>query len=40
MLKEGALEDLPRTFQDPGKLLYDIHKSLWAHQSSMSPDIV
>lgn len=40
MLAEGALADLGRAFEDPAKLLYDIHKGLWGHQSSMSPDIV
>jgi glyoxylase-like metal-dependent hydrolase (beta-lactamase superfamily II) len=40
MLDEGALDDLGRAFEDPATLLYDIHKGLWGHQSSMSPDIV
>jgi glyoxylase-like metal-dependent hydrolase (beta-lactamase superfamily II) len=40
MLDEGAHEGLGRTFEDPATLLYDIHKGLWGHQSSMSPDIV
>jgi glyoxylase-like metal-dependent hydrolase (beta-lactamase superfamily II) len=40
MQDEGALEGLGRTFENPGKLLYDIHKGLWAHQSALAPDIV
>ncbi len=39
-IKEGALEDLPRTFEDPDKLMYDIHKGLWGHQDALSHDIV
>ena len=40
MFAEGALDGLGRDFTDPARLLYDIHKGLWGHQSSMSPDIV
>ena len=36
----GALDDLPRRFDDPMKLLYDTHKSMWAHYNTLSPDIV
>ncbi len=39
-LASGALDALPRRFDDPGKLLYDVHKSLWAHYNTISPDIV
>lgn len=39
-IAEGALEGLPRTFEDPDTLMYDIHKGLWGHQSSLSHDIV
>jgi hypothetical protein len=39
-IKEGALQDLPRTFNDPDKLMYDIHKGLWGHQDALSHDIV
>lgn len=39
-IKEGALDDLPRTFNDPDKLMYDIHKGLWGHQDALSHDIV
>jgi glyoxylase-like metal-dependent hydrolase (beta-lactamase superfamily II) len=40
ILASGALEALPRRFDDPGKLLYDAHKSMWAHYNTLSPDIV
>jgi glyoxylase-like metal-dependent hydrolase (beta-lactamase superfamily II) len=36
----GALDGLPRQFDDPAKLLYDAHKSMWAHYNTLSPDIV
>jgi glyoxylase-like metal-dependent hydrolase (beta-lactamase superfamily II) len=39
-IKEGALDGLPRTFEDPDKLMYDIHKGLWGHQDALSHDIV
>lgn len=39
-IKEGALDGLPRTFNDPDKLMYDIHKGLWGHQDALSHDIV
>ena len=38
--RSGALDSLPRRFDDPAKLLYDAHKSLWAHYNTLSPDIV
>jgi len=40
MLAAGVLADLPRTFADPLKFLYDVHKSLWAHHNTISHDIV
>ena len=40
ILASGALDSLPRRFSDPGKLLYDAHKSMWAHYNTLSPDIV
>jgi hypothetical protein len=40
ILASGALDALPRRFDDPQKLLYDTHKSLWAHYNTLSPDIV
>jgi glyoxylase-like metal-dependent hydrolase (beta-lactamase superfamily II) len=36
----GALDTLDRRFADPMKLLYDAHKSMWAHYNTLSPDIV
>jgi glyoxylase-like metal-dependent hydrolase (beta-lactamase superfamily II) len=39
-ITEGALDGLPRTFEDPDTLMYAIHKGLWGHQSSLSHDIV
>jgi glyoxylase-like metal-dependent hydrolase (beta-lactamase superfamily II) len=38
--RSGALDALPRRFDDPIKLLYDTHKSIWAHYNTISPDIV
>jgi cyclase len=40
ILRSGALATLPRQFDDPMRLLYDYHKSLWAHYNTLSPDIV
>jgi cyclase len=40
MLAAGVLEGLGRTFQDPAKLLYDLHKGFWAHHNALSHDIV
>jgi len=40
ILASGALDALPRRFIDPGRLLYDAHKSMWAHYNTLSPDIV
>jgi cyclase len=39
-LKAGVLEGLGRTFEDPAKLLYDLHKGFWAHHNTLSHDIV
>jgi cyclase len=39
-ITEGALDDLPRTFDDPEKLMYDIHKGLWGHQDALAHEIV
>jgi glyoxylase-like metal-dependent hydrolase (beta-lactamase superfamily II) len=38
--RSGALDALPRRFDDPARLLYDAHKSMWAHYNTLSPDIV
>jgi cyclase len=40
ILRSGALDVLPRRFDDPMSLLRDFHKSLWAHYNTLSPDIV
>jgi len=40
ILASGALDELPRRFDDPARLLYDAHKSMWAHYNTLSPDIV
>lgn len=40
ILDAGALAKLNRRFDDPGKLLYDAQKSMWAHYNTLSPDIV
>lgn len=38
--RSGALDALPRRFDDPAKLLYDMHKSMWGHYNTLSHDIV
>jgi len=40
ILAAGVLDDLGRTFDDPLKLLYDLHKGFWAHHNTLSPDVV
>ena len=40
ILRSGALDALPRRFDDPMRLLYDYHKGMWAHYNTLSPDIV
>jgi glyoxylase-like metal-dependent hydrolase (beta-lactamase superfamily II) len=40
MLDAGVLDGLGRTFEDPYKLLYDLHKGFWAHHNKLMPDIV
>lgn len=40
VLASGALDALPRRFDDPGKLLYDLHKGMWAQYNTLSHDIV
>jgi hypothetical protein len=39
-LRSGALDALPRRFDDPMRLLHDYHKGMWAHYNTLSPDIV
>jgi glyoxylase-like metal-dependent hydrolase (beta-lactamase superfamily II) len=40
MLEAGVLDGLGRTFADPAKLLYDLHKGFWAHHNALMHDIV
>ena len=40
MQKAGVLDGLGRTFDDPAKLLYDLHKGFWAHHNTLTHDIV
>jgi cyclase len=40
ILAAGVLEDLGRTFEDPSKFLYDVHKGFWAHHNKLMPDVV
>jgi glyoxylase-like metal-dependent hydrolase (beta-lactamase superfamily II) len=40
MLKAGVMNGLTRTFKDPGKFLYDVHKGLWAHHNKLAPNVV
>jgi glyoxylase-like metal-dependent hydrolase (beta-lactamase superfamily II) len=40
MLKAGVMDGLSRTFKDPGKFLYDVHKGLWAHHNKLAPNVV
>jgi glyoxylase-like metal-dependent hydrolase (beta-lactamase superfamily II) len=40
MLEEGVLRDLPRTWQDPYKFLYDAAKGLWGHHNKLDPNVV
>ncbi len=40
MLAKGVLKDLPRTWKDPHKFLYDAAKGLWAHHNKLDPNVV
>jgi glyoxylase-like metal-dependent hydrolase (beta-lactamase superfamily II) len=40
MLKAGVMDGLSRTFKDPRKFLYDVHKGLWAHHNKLAPNVV
>jgi glyoxylase-like metal-dependent hydrolase (beta-lactamase superfamily II) len=40
MLEEGVLKNLPRTWKDPSKFLYDAAKGLWAHHDKLDPNVV
>jgi cyclase len=40
MLEGGVLKDLPRTWKDPYKFLYDAAKGLWAHHNKLDRTVV
>jgi glyoxylase-like metal-dependent hydrolase (beta-lactamase superfamily II) len=40
MLKKGVMSGLGRTWKDPKKFLYDVHKGLWAHHNKLNPNVV
>jgi glyoxylase-like metal-dependent hydrolase (beta-lactamase superfamily II) len=40
MLKAGVMNGLARTFKDPDKFIYDVHKGLWAHHNKLAPNVV
>jgi cyclase len=40
MLRNGVMNGLARTWKDPQKFIYDVHKGLWAHHNKLSPNVV
>src|SRR5215831_4832316 len=40
MLKAGVMNGLTRSFKDPKKFLYEVHKGLWAHHNKLAPNVV
>jgi len=40
MVEAGVLHGIGRPFDDPHKLLYDVHKGFWAHHNKLTHDIV
>jgi cyclase len=40
ILKAGVMNGLARTFKDPDKFIYDVHKGLWAHHNKLAPNVV
>jgi glyoxylase-like metal-dependent hydrolase (beta-lactamase superfamily II) len=40
MLKNGVMNGLARTWKEPQRFLYDVHKGLWAHHNKLSPNVV
>ena len=40
MLSNGLMDNLPRTFNDPYRFVYDANKGLWAHHNKLEPNIV
>lgn len=40
MLAAGIMEGTGRTWHDAPKFVHDVHRGLWAHHNTLSPDIV
>jgi cyclase len=40
MLRSGIMAGLPRTWSDPRRFLYAVHRGLWAHHNKLSADVV
>jgi glyoxylase-like metal-dependent hydrolase (beta-lactamase superfamily II) len=40
MLKAGVMSGLARTWSDPRRFLYAVHKGLWAHHNKLNADVV
>jgi glyoxylase-like metal-dependent hydrolase (beta-lactamase superfamily II) len=40
MLESGVLKNLPRTWKDPYKFLYDAAKGMWAHHDKLDRNVV
>jgi cyclase len=40
MLKAGVMNGLARTWKNPQKFLYDLHKGLWAHHNKLDANVV
>ncbi len=40
MLEGGVLKNLPRTWKDPHKFLYDAAKGMWAHHDKLDRNVV
>jgi cyclase len=40
MVKAGVLNDLPRTWKDPQRFLFDVQKGLWAHHNKLAANVV
>jgi len=40
LLTGGVMSGLARTWKDPRKFLYDVHKGLWAHHNKLNADVV
>jgi len=40
MLDTGIMEGLGRSWEDPARFIYDVHKGLWAHHNKLAPNVV